>query len=257
MLLLPHIELSQELDMDMMQECHPEYDLFQTFCEPADVGHAGCARKRTYVIGAHSEKTVILEDPFEMQQRINKYIHKRAKTRPSDYLIASAAEIQLEAQERSRSRKIPYQPDSLELDYLLTDRERKAVSAFSLEYLYRTHQNIASNEDMFLFLGDNPEWGLTWSLSGRIPTYRRNSKSGVYWSPKYRRWLTNKERLASLGWPVIPEMADRMQVPCVPALDVKRAADLAGGSMHFLNTGVQQLLALICFGPVQPHLVDF
>ena len=42
------------LDMEMMADCHgPDFEFFQTFCNPANVGHAACARHRAYVVGTH------------------------------------------------------------------------------------------------------------------------------------------------------------------------------------------------------------
>ena len=61
--------------------------------------------------------------------------------------------------------------------------------------------------------------------------------------------MTGKERLLSLGWPVIPEVAEVMQCPPIPAIDVKRAGDIAGNSMHVFNTGAMQMIALSAFGP--------
>ena len=142
----------------------------------------------------------------------------------------------------ARRRQIQWKPQETNLGYLLNAREKAVVEQQEKIYFERYGKSMVTDEDMVCFLGDNPKYSLQWSLHGRLPTYRRNT--GLHWIPSRQRWLTGKERLVSLGWPVTP-----MQVPVVPALDVQRAADLAGNSMHFLNTGVQQLIALACFAP--------
>ena len=235
--------------MDMMADFHgPDYEFCQLFCGPSDVGHSACSRERTYVVGSHQERTSMLHDPWEVQENMRKEIMKRAFTYPSDYLIATETEVQLEAQEKARSRGIQYIPGETNLYYLLTPREKAALAEYELEYWVRHQSNMMWDEDMFVFLGDNPSYSLTWSFYGKLPTYRMNSRSSILWNAKHKRWLTGKERLCSLGWPVIQSVADSMDCPMIPALDVKRSSDLAGNGMHMLNTGAIQCIALACFG---------
>ena len=235
--------------MDMMEELHPQYELVRTLCEPADVGHFGCSRQRTYVIGAHEDLTTPLEDPLRLHDKICRHIRKRVQTTPADYFLASDTEILLEAQEKARTRKVAWKSGETDLRYLLNAREQKALAQYESEYRRRTGKSMEQSPSMVCFLGDNPSWSLTWSFHGQLPTYRKNS--GLYWIPALRRWLTAKERLLSLGWPVVPQVASAMCSPLVPALDVKRASDLAGNSMHFLNTGMQQLVALASYSPAE------
>ena len=231
-----------------MEDLHsPDFEFFQTFCEPADVGFAGSSRARTYVIGVHTEKSMILKDPLELHETVRQVLRHHAATMPQDYLVATATEVQLEAEGVARRRGITYQPNSLDMRYLLTQREAAALQQYEDEFYARYGQRASSVDSLFVFLGDNPSYSLTWSVNGRLPTFRTNQ--GFLWSVKHRRWLTAKERLVSLGWPVTGTVATAMAVPLIPATDVKRASDLAGNSMHFLNAGAQQLLALSCFGP--------
>ena len=236
--------------MEMMSDCHePDYEMYQLFCDPSHTGHSACSRSRTYVIGCHQERSVLLHDPWELQDLISRKVVKHACTYPSDYLVSTQMEVELEAQEKARVRGVPYQPGMADVSYLLTKREKKALADYELEYWRRTGCSAVTDEDMFVFLGDDPTYSLTWSFNGRLPTYRMNSRSALLWSCKCKRWLTGKERLCSLGWPVLQPVASAMSCPMIPALDVKRASDLAGNSMHMLNTGVMQLLALCCVGP--------
>ena len=233
--------------MEMMADLHgPDYELTQTFCEPADVGFAGSSRPRTYVIGAHSQKTTMLKDPLELQEMLKSSL-KRVKTKPEDYLVSTRTEVQLEALSLARRRKIQYLPHTDDLSYLLLPREQDAVRGYSAEFTRRFGLDPAQQDGLFYYLGDNPGYALSWSAHGRLPTFRMSK--GLLWSPKLRRWLTAKERLTSLAWPVTPSLSTGMAVPEIPAMDIQRASDLAGNGMHFLNSAVQQLIALSCFGP--------
>ena len=239
--------------MDMVEQLHsPDYEWFQTSCEPADVGYSATARSRLYCIGVHQSRASILKDPLELHEMVRGRIRSLARTLPQDYLVASTAEVQLEAQDMSRRRGIPYCPAATDLRYLLTMRELEAVDTYSKEYFHRYGVEASAQDGLFFYLGDNPSYSLRWSANGRLPTLR--TTNGLMWSAKFKRWLTAKERLVSMGWPVTPEVAGAMAVPVIPAMDVKRASDLLGNSMHFLNTGVQQLIALSCFGPECPSM---
>ena len=238
--------------MGMMEDCHsPDYEFFQLFCDPKDVGHTACARRRTYVLGQHTDRASMLHDPWELQDEMRDEVMNvlGAHTYPADYLVASKTEVELEAIEKARVRRVTYRPGESDLRYLLTSRERVALDEYILKYFERTGRAAESDEDLFVFLGDNPSYSLTWSLNGKLPTYRMNSRSGLLWNCKHKRWLTGKERLCSLGWPVLPNMSERMECPQVGSLDVKRATDLAGNSMHMFNCGVVQAIALAAFGP--------
>ena len=236
--------------MDMMADLHgPQYDLFQTFCEPADVGFGASARKRTYVIGVHKERCSILKDPLELQETLRMSFSLVPPTQPRDYLVATEVEVRLEAQDLCRRRGLYYQ-DTRDLRYLLTERERDALSDYEMEYFRKYGRLARTDANLLVYLGDNPAYSLTWSANGRVPTFRRNP--GLLWSPKYCRWLTARERLVSMGWPVHSTISESMGVRSIPATDIKRASDLAGNAMHFLNAGVQQLVALSCFGPDCP-----
>ena len=240
--------------MDMMADLHgPEFELFQTFCCPADVGFSASSRSRTYIIGVHTERTSILKDPNELQETVSDTIKRSAYTLPQDYLVATSAEVRLEAQALALRRGIPYQGCD-DLRYLLNPRERKALQGYTNIYMSRYGIDPSTQDGVFFFLGDNPSWSLSWSANGRLPTFRMNS--GLLWSAKFNRWLTSKERLVSMAFPCTPAVAKGMAAPLLPATDIKRASDILGNSMHFLNTGVQQLIALGCFGPQCPSM-DF
>lgn len=62
--------------------------------------------------------------------------------------------------------------------------------------------------------------------------------------------MTHREKLASLGFPVTPEVAKSMGVPELPIKDRSRAAAISGNSMSFSTAAIVQLITLACFQKV-------
>ena len=67
------------------------------------------------------------------------------------------------------------------------------------------------------------------------------------WNVAEQRWLTGRDKFASLGFPVTGECALAMGVPELPVRDVKRASAIPGNCMHFASVGVLQLVAMACY----------
>ncbi|CAE7311369.1 unnamed protein product [Symbiodinium microadriaticum] len=241
---LPVLECTPALDMDMVEECHGEnYDWYQLMLGPEDTGHSGVSRPRTYVIGNRRESSQCLHDPFELCDRVTSQL-RWDETQVSDYLVATDHEIVLEAQALCRQRGIRYR-ELADLSYLLTKAEARRLDFYEAEFRIRFKTDPGDDPNLVVFLGDNPEYSLNWSaVSGKVPCFRMNSRSGLYWLPKYRRFLTSKEKLAIMGWPVHHRLADAMGVATVPSIDIGRAAGLAGNAMHVHCVGLAQLIAL-------------
>ena len=241
--------------MEMLEETHSAYDFYQLFISPADAGHAGTARDRTYVIGCHSSRTTCTYDPELLLGRISRRMRRKVRTRPSDYFFADTIEVALEAKRLAERRGICFQPGERDLSYLLTEAERHRLKAYEDAFRQKFRQEPGNCRDLVVFLSDNPSAGwTTWSaVSGAIPTFRRNAKHGLMWAPFLRRWMVAREKLACLGWPVLPSMAAAMSSPVVPVRDIARAADLAGNAMHFNAVGLAQLIALSCCSPSEPE----
>ena len=235
--------------MGMMEDTHPDHDFYQLFSEPSNVGFSGIARYRTWVIGAHRKRTTCLFDPFQLQELLTTAFQKNVKAQVADFLVASDFEIQMEASRLALYRQIPFQVGRKDLRYLLSSREDDCRQALDGKYMSRYDSLPGLNSNLVYFLGDSPEY-CSWSAtSAKIPTYRLNSRNSLYWLPSAKRWLTRKERLCSMGFPCVPEIANAMKVPLLGATDVQRAADLCGNSMHFTTCGIMQLIALSSFGP--------
>ena len=130
--------------------------------------------------------------------------------------------------------------------HLLNDRELRSLEVLKTIYKSKTGRRMDRDANIFVFLGDSAENRKTWSFhSGKLPTYRRNS--GLMWSPWANRWLTGREKLCSLGFPVTASASKSMFVPILPVRDTKRASLLAGNAMCFSTVGTVQLVALSCF----------
>ena len=240
--------MGQDLDMGMLEDTHPDYDFYQMFSEPSDFGFKGLSRYRTWVVGSHQEHSVCLHDPFELLENLKSEFDKLPGAQVSDFLVASEAELQLEAAALARRRRKTV-PTLRNMINLLNVRELLCKQQLDHRYLQNWGQHPARNPNLVYYLGDSAEY-CTWSAnSDKIPTYRMGARTGVYWLPSQGRWLTSKERLCSMGFPCTHESAEAMDVPMLGAIDVQRASDLCGNSMHFTTCGIMQLISLCCFGP--------
>ena len=243
--------------MGMVEETHPDYDFYQLYFSNADTGHAGARRDRTYVIASNHKKTVCRHDPFLLRDAIADRMRRKVATLPSDYFCADRCEVQMEAIKLAARRQLTFLPDENDLRYLLTPAEGGRLRQYEDLYHQKFGKRAAQDPDLVCFLGDNPLVWRTWSMqptAKAIPTMRRNAKTGLWFSPHYKRWLVPREKLAAMGWPVNDAMAEAMGCPCVPTRDVQRAADLVGNAMHFPTVAVAQLIALACFAPLDDQV---
>lgn len=132
---------------------YPEYQLYIIKNDCADVGHFGMARTRTYVIMRHVETTDCLYDPVEMYEEIKKYITSRVQTQPSDYMIATPEEVALEAQHVASVRKVQYVPGTMDLTYLLNEREKATLDAGCAMYWKRFQKTLSKTRTWRSSLG--------------------------------------------------------------------------------------------------------
>lgn len=235
----------------MVEDCHVDYDFYQLFSEPSDFGFGGTARYRTWLMGAQRESTSWQSDPFDVYNDIvARFRDSDISTQVNHYLVASDTEIKMEAAQLALDRGLDsFKPGETPLEYLLNTRERVTLDSLNQKYLVRYGADPSLQENLVYFLGDSADYQSWSAVSGKIPTFRLNSRTGKYWLPARGRWLTAKERLTALGFPTTSEVAASMQVPPIGAVDVQRASDICGNSMHFQTCGIMQLLTLACFGP--------
>ncbi|CAE7248679.1 unnamed protein product [Symbiodinium sp. CCMP2456] len=240
------IENVQELDMQMIRLLYGRYYHIQQLCvSPGDQGHAAVARDRTYLILARLGQVEQVHDPRLVYEQVSDNIKARARTRPRDYFVATRSQVIQEAQHTARVRNMFFRK-AHRMDSLFNDRERRAWRCVRQRYRAVFQKRAASDPDLVVHLGDNPENRLIWSAhSGKIPTLRRGS--GKLYSPFLRRWMVPVEKLSALGFPVTKDTAIAMGVPMLPVADPLRASSVAGNSFHFSTACVAQLVALSCY----------
>ena len=78
----------------------------------------------------------------------------------------------------------------------------------------RAEGKSGANNDRFCFSlnQDAIEHPTVIHADGSVPTYVHGSGIARLWSPKLLRWLTTKEKFASMGWPVTEDIAAALGV---------------------------------------------
>ena len=181
------------------------------------------------------------------------------RTRPRDVARADPEEVAAEALDlwsRRRSRLGPPRAHvasgALRAAFapcqLLNARERAVVAWCDDEYWQKFRRDPRDDPDLFYFLGDNPWARRCFSAQGVLPTLRTNA--GLLWSPCRARWMTARERMACVGCPVCPDLAEAAGVPewrPPPGVPVNQ---LVGNATHAAVVTLALVLALSCTRPV-------
>ena len=236
--------------MGLMKDCHPDHEWYQLFCDPGVAGFNATARRRTWCIGAHRDLNCCLRDPFILLEEIDQRISNLVQLRVEEYLVASAEEIWTEGAVLAAKRGVTsFSKTNCQFTQILTTRELNTVKALDEKYRQKYGMDPESDRSLTYFLGDGPAFCCWSGNSGQIPTYRRNARSGLFWLPAHSRWLTNKEKLLSMGFPVRPEQRQALKCESLGTRDYERASDMIGNCFHFQVSGIMQLVALSCFGP--------
>ena len=145
-------------------------------------------------------------------------------------------------------RGITFRPGQLDLHYTLSDNERMYLANYLDRWKrggYELLYGPASQVPWLCFnLGDTGASHCTWSAnSATIPTYRKGFR--LYWWPSYSRWMTSRERLCTLGFPVLPCLAAASGMNLM-TVDAETSKHLAGNAMHAACVGVAIALLLAC-----------
>lgn len=181
---------------------------------PLDAGFGLTARQRVYVVCVHSARAVLAYDLYQMYDSVaDEVLQNAGGARPRDCMLAPRMEVAAEAERIGSSRGFRPSPSQRD-DYtwILNDRERLALIEYGHAYWKRFRELPHASPDLVVFLGDNPWSRLTWSAtSGMLPTFRMNN--GLMWIPSLRRFLTAREKLAAMGFPVFQEHAAQMSAP--------------------------------------------
>jgi hypothetical protein len=228
-----------------LQSNFPRHHVQRIDISPADCGFSLVSRKRSYFFMTEMTKTAVRFPVAEVVACITNVLRNNHSS-IMDCFLADDDELRSEELFMAASRRRNPMPDfrhNRDLSYLLTAHEI-GYYRYS-EYL--RNSKAASHPHLFganmvVGLGDNPQKRLCWSASGALPTYRKNCT--VYYVPHLRRWITAREKLATMGWPTYPALADQMGV----ALETPTPAEgrlMLGNAMHLACVGVVMLACLV------------
>lgn len=239
--------------MSMLAECHgPNFEWFQ-LSGPADVCMGGTARRRTFAHGFNSDYSTCIADPAELAEYISDVLPMCAHTEPCDFFLAPNLEVRNEAERLAYKRDIVFKHEESDLKYLLLQHEWENLQLCEAQYKHQFGFDACDDPNLLIFLDESAasSKSMIWSAASTDSAliYRNNSRSGMFWSPYHRRWLTARERLASMSWPVVEPIAEGLDVNLLPTFDAVRAGDLALRGGHLASAAIQQLIALVCFGP--------
>ena len=96
----------QELDDLMINKLYGRhYNIRKIVVCPADQGHFGSSRTRIYLIMTLKGKVIEVANVEEMYRSVSSYIKQKVQTKPSDYLVASLAELKAAKQAVADKRR--------------------------------------------------------------------------------------------------------------------------------------------------------
>lgn len=95
--------LSTEL-LEILYGAH--YKIIRLQVKPADCGHSGVNRKRAYFVLVHRKRARMVYDISALYAAISARIRAIVSTTPSDYLISSSFDVDLEVDHVARRRHL-------------------------------------------------------------------------------------------------------------------------------------------------------
>ena len=93
-------------------------------------GHTGASRPRVYFLFLNKKRGVCLHNPVRLYKQLALKLQKHLYTTPSDYLVATDQEVQVEAMRMAALRNIPYTDTGIRLmhfSYLLIVLDLKTM----------------------------------------------------------------------------------------------------------------------------------
>ena len=159
---------------------------------------------------------------------------------PADILVAPEEDLQEEFLRLCKVRKCSLTP-SLTPRMVMTAREQDAEHYYRQLYLEWYGHPAHRIADLFVFLGDSPWSGVSWSAAGALPTYRTNT--GLLWHPMSDTFVTANKEMASIGFPMFDEIAAAMGMRRLH-LTAEGAHKAIGNAMHMASIYVVVLCSL-------------
>ena len=244
-----------EFPVWLLEACFAdEFHLHPFLLAPALVGFSLIRRERLYVLMVHKTRAELRHCPYDLLEGLTREMSGE-RTRPRDIVRADPEEVAAEAQGLWSRRRGRLRPPRAHRNsgapgahQLLNAREQAAVAWCDEEYWQKYRQDPRNDPDLFYFLGDNPWARRCFSAQGVLPTLRTNA--GLLWSPSLARWLTARERMACMGYPVYPDLAEAAGVPEWRPPPGAPVHQLVGNAMHTAVVTLALVLALCCTRPV-------
>ena len=207
------------------------YDIGWLRVSPQDVGFGHMARMRLIVYGVHKRRALVTYNIDSMWEQIKVRLVNHIM--PRHALVAPLTEVYAEEVRRCNSRRIPvmaHHIGDVDYSYTFTNHEKEYLKTYISKWAALAGSTHMLMPDLCCSMNDNPERRVVWSAhSGLIPTMRTNSN--MLYFPAYKRWLTWKERLTAMGFPVYEPLARISNIP-VMEISQQESTMVLGNAMH-------------------------
>ena len=209
------------------------YDIIVLRVDPADAGFAFIRRPRYYFV-LTLRGAVAAGNLQEMYDHVCSKLHYDVSEWPSWVWRASENEL-LDEENRARNhaKLEPLDSPSSDWSYILSDKQRGGLEA--AEAAWAQKYSIAARDDPACVLDVSQSASRINLHRGELPTLRTASER--IWSPMRKRWLTFKERLACMGYPVYEDLALAARVP-LDTISPTAPRFCPGNAMHVANLGI-------------------
>jgi len=132
---------------------------------------------------------------------------------------------------------------------LLNKSEKLHLKLYEQKWRLSFDEDAKDNPNAVFLLGDNPLTYCTWtrgmaSSNGQLPAFKKSA--GKLWIASKERWMTPREKLAALGYPVYEMMAEAARCDLLQ-IDSPDLHAQAGNAWHISNAGMIMVVALACF----------
>jgi len=208
------------------------YFIDEVYLDASEIGYEFLSRERQFLIFRHKTKTSSITDLSAMVAYVKARMYVSGD--PSDVLVASNDELHEELWHHCNEKKVAFDPTQRSWEYALIASHHRYLKQYENDYKLRFQRDPKTVPALVFNLGDNPENRYSWSaISNRLPTYRTGNT--LYYFPHAGRWLTNREKLASMGFPIYDFVAAKYMVPRLMIEDRNEVGWMLGNAMHLAS----------------------
>ena len=215
------------------------YDIIVLRAAPSHAGFAFIRRPRYYFV-LTLRGVATAGNLQELYDEVSSQFTYDISEWPSWVWRASQNEL-LEEENRARqsARLEPLATPSSDWSYLLSDKQRGVLK--QAETSWANKYSRAAHEDPMCVLDISQSSARLHLGRGVLPTLRTHSER--IWSSARKRWLTVKERLACMGYPVYEDLAAAARVP-LDTISPTGPRFSPGNAMHVANLGIIVMVVL-------------